>query len=61
MACGYSKTMLKARNFTEEEIELLSNSPYVKDVKELFEPINEGVEIDDSYYIKVSDSEKPPQ
>lgn len=53
--------MLKARNFTEEEIELLSNSPYVKDVKELFEPINEGVEIDDSYYIKVSDSDKPPQ
>lgn len=32
--------MLKSRNFTEEEIELLSNLHYVKDVKELFEPIN---------------------
>lgn len=32
--------MLKSRNFTEEEIELLSNLHYAKDVKELFEPIN---------------------
>lgn len=35
-----SLTMLKSRNFTEEEIELLSNLHYAKDVKELFEPIN---------------------
>lgn len=37
--CCLNLTMLKARNFTEEEIELLSNFPYVKDVKRLLESI----------------------